>query len=66
MVRLIDPFALAMSVLVGCVGFGMTFYFNTNMSSWGMEEIAYPAAAMVRAQLCKHSGCTFADSKLWS
>lgn len=48
MVRIFDPYAIALSVLVGGVGFGMTFFFNTRVSSWGVQEIAYPALAMVR------------------
>lgn len=47
MIRVFDPYAIALSLLVGGVGFGMTFYFNTRVSAWGSEEIAYPALAMV-------------------
>lgn len=46
--RVFDPYAMALSFLVGGVGFGMTFFFNTNVQGWGMHEIAYPALAMVR------------------
>lgn len=47
MIRVFDPYAVALSLLVGGVGFGMTYYFNTRVSAWGSEEIAYPALAMV-------------------
>lgn len=47
LVRIFDPYAIALSLLVGLVGFGMNFFFNTNISSWGMNEIGYPAMAMV-------------------
>lgn len=52
MMRLIDPYAVALSMLVGSVGFGMTYFFNTNFATWGMQEIAYPALAMVRFATC--------------
>lgn len=45
--RIFDPYAMALSFLVGGVGFGMTFFFNTNVEGWGMHEIGYPAMAMV-------------------
>lgn len=48
MMRFIDPYAVALSMLIGSVGFGMTYFFNTNFSTWGMQEIGYPAMAMVR------------------
>lgn len=48
MVRLVDPYAVALSLLVGGVGFGMTYFFNTNWAEWRMQEIGYPAMAMVR------------------
>lgn len=47
LVRIFDPYAMALSFLVGGVGFGMTFFFNTNVPGWGMHEIGYPAMAMV-------------------
>lgn len=56
MLRIFDPYAMALSFLVGGVGFGMTFFFNDNVSNWGMEEIAYPAMAMVRFP--KQQKCT--------
>lgn len=47
LVRILDPYAIALSLLVGLVGFGMNFFFNTDISTWGMNEIGYPAMAMV-------------------
>lgn len=47
MFRIIDPYAIALSLLVGSVGFGMTYWFNTNLFSWGTAEIGYPGMAMV-------------------
>ncbi len=49
MFRIFDPYAMVMCLLVGGVGFGMTYYFHTDLSEWGKEEIAYPTLAMVRA-----------------
>lgn len=51
MIRVFDPYALALSCLVGGVGFGMTFFFNTNVAEWGADEIAYPSMAMVSDEL---------------
>lgn len=48
MFRLFDPYAMAMCVLVGGVGFGITYYINTSVNEWGAEEIVYPLMAMVR------------------
>lgn len=53
--RVFDPYAMALSFLVGGVGFGMTFFFNTNVQGWGMHEIGYPAMAMVRVDVAKMS-----------
>lgn len=53
--RVFDPYALALSFLVGGVGFGMTFFFNTNVYSWRMQEIGYPAMAMVSSLLGTHT-----------
>lgn len=47
MFRIFDPYAMALSLLVGGVGFCTTFYFNTETSEWGKDEIAYPMMAMV-------------------
>lgn len=47
LVRIFDPYAMALSFLVGGVGFGMTFFFNTNVPGWGMHEVGFPAMAMV-------------------
>ncbi|CAM9793423.1 unnamed protein product [Pylaiella littoralis] len=47
MFRIFDPYAMAISFLVGGVGFGMTFFFNTAVSEWGAQEILYPAMAMI-------------------
>ncbi|CAM9270114.1 unnamed protein product [Ectocarpus fasciculatus] len=47
MFRIFDPYALALSLLVGGVGFCTTFYFNTETSEWGKDEIAYPMMAMI-------------------
>lgn len=49
MIQLLDTYAIALSLLVGAVGFGMTFFFNTKTSEWGPQEIVYPALAMVSA-----------------
>lgn len=51
MVKFLDMYAMALSILVGGVGFGMTYFFNTNVSEWGAEEMAYPAMAMVSARI---------------
>ncbi|CAM9569717.1 unnamed protein product, partial [Choristocarpus tenellus] len=47
MIRLLDPYAFSLSLLVGMVGFGMNFFFNTNVSTWRINEIGYPLAGMV-------------------
>ncbi|CAM9106210.1 unnamed protein product [Discosporangium mesarthrocarpum] len=47
MVNPFDPYALALSLLVGLVGFGMTFFFNTSIEEWTIKEIGYPLAGMV-------------------
>ncbi|CAM9204953.1 unnamed protein product [Hapterophycus canaliculatus] len=47
MFRIFDPYATALCLLVGGVGFGMTYFFNTNVAEWGAEEIVYPTMAMI-------------------
>eukprot|EP00903_Cladosiphon_okamuranus_P015086 g13954.t1 len=47
MFRLFDPYAMAMCFLVGGVGFGITYYVNTEVSEWGAEEMVYPVMAMI-------------------
>lgn len=49
--KFLDTYAMALSILVGGVGFGMTYFFNTNFSEWGAQEMAYPAMAMVSGRI---------------
>lgn len=55
MFRIFDPYASVLCLLVGGVGFGMTFFFNTNVAEWGAEEIVYPTMAMVSSGIRSHT-----------